>query len=143
VTSFAQNDQTLGAMEICRVVKVDKLSAESPLILIISHVNPLLHSAGNEIRILKMIKWLRAKGFRVVLLLNHGPLSLEIRKQFLEIVDAVYTPDECPAPIFLRIIRAAKRLFLQQPAPVTESEKVRVYLCPPSLIYASGVLCNR
>jgi glycosyltransferase involved in cell wall biosynthesis len=124
-------------------MKVGKASAESPVILIISHVNPLLHSAGNEIRILKMIKWLRAKGFKVVLLLNHDPLSMEIRKQFLEIVDAVYTPDECPVPIFPRIIRAAKRLFLQQAAPVTESEKVRFYLCPPSLIYASGVLYKR
>jgi hypothetical protein len=60
-------------------------------VLLISHVSPVLPSAGNEIRILKMINWLRAEGVKVVLLLNNPRLSCETRKKLLEIVDAVYT----------------------------------------------------
>ncbi|MBJ6751581.1 glycosyltransferase family 4 protein [Geomonas anaerohicana] len=44
-----------------------------PVILIITHVIPYPPSAGNEIRILKMMAWLRSLGLHIVLLLNHRP----------------------------------------------------------------------
>lgn len=117
-------------------------------LLFISHVNPILRSAGNEIRIYKMIKWLRAEGAKVVLLLNHPPLSSEIRLQLLGLVDAVYTPDQFRLSIFRRIItkiyyKIMKPLFFRQLSPKTDAEKVRAYFCPSDLIKASGVLCKR
>ncbi len=112
-------------------------------ILFISHVNPVLLSAGNEIRIYKMIKWLREEGAKVVLLLNHPSLSPETCNQLLQLVDAVHTLDEYRASIPLRIINRVRRKFFRPPAPLTESERVRAYLCPPSLILTTSVLCER
>ena len=113
------------------------------VILIISHVNPLLRSSGNEIRILKMINWLRSEKAYVVLLLNLPPLSVEIRSKLLEIVDAVYTPDECSASITKKIENAVNRICFPLLVPETEAEKVRTYLGRPYLIQATGVLCKR
>lgn len=111
--------------------------------LFISHVNPVYHTAGNEIRIFKMINWLRAEGVHVVLLLNLPPISSEIRKQLLKIVDAVYTPEECPPHFPTRIFTAVSGLFLRPSASRTECEKMRSYLGSPALIQATGVLCKK
>lgn len=119
------------------------ISNSALTVLFISHVNPVLRAAGNEIRILKMINWLRAEGVHVVLLLNLPPISSEIREQLLNIVDAVHTIDEC-LPLFpRRIINAADGLFSRHRAPRTEAKKMRSYLGSPSLIQATGVLCKR
>ena len=112
-------------------------------ILFISHVNPALRSGGNEIRLLKMINWLRAEGFHIVLLLNHPPLERDMRDQLLEIVDAVYTPDACPASLPKKIHNAMRRFLYPLPVPVTESEKVRAFHARPYLIQATGVLCKQ
>ena len=112
-------------------------------VLFISHVSPVLPSAGNEIRILKMINWLREEGAKVVLLLNSPPLSSETRKQLLEIVDAVHTPHEVSPSLPKKINNALNRLLFPKPAPATESEKVRAYLGSPYLIQATGTLCKR
>jgi glycosyltransferase involved in cell wall biosynthesis len=112
-------------------------------VLFISHVSPVLPSAGNEIRILKMINWLRAEGVKVVLLLNNPPLSNETRRRLLEIVDAVYTPHEVQPFFTKKINNEVNRLFFPKPAPATESERVRDYLGSPDLIQATGTLCKR
>lgn len=39
-------------------------------ILIISHINPALPSAGNERRLFNLVRWMRQKGYRVELILN-------------------------------------------------------------------------
>jgi glycosyltransferase involved in cell wall biosynthesis len=111
--------------------------------LFISHVNPVYRAAGNEIRVFKMINWLRAEGVHVVLLLNLPPISSEIRKQLLKIVHAVYTPEECPPPFPTRIITTVSGLILRPSAPRTEWEKMRSYLGSPALIQATGVLCKK
>lgn len=118
-------------------------SKNSFTILFVSHVNPALRSGGNEIRLLKMINWLRAEGFHIVLLLNHPPLSVDMRNQLLEIVDAVYTPDECPTSLKRKINNAVNRFIDHQPIPVTETEKVRAFHGRPYLIQATGALCKR
>ena len=118
-------------------------SANSFTVLLISHVNPALRSEGNEIRILKMINWLRAEGAKVVLLLNQPLLSTERRSQLLEIVDAVYTPDECPVSLARKIKNAANRFYFRPPVPATKSEQMRAYLGSKYLIQATGILCKR
>jgi glycosyltransferase involved in cell wall biosynthesis len=50
------------------------------MILVISHVIPYPPSAGNEIRIMNMMKWLQDKGFGIVFLFNHETVSNERRK---------------------------------------------------------------
>jgi glycosyltransferase involved in cell wall biosynthesis len=119
------------------------ISNSALTVLFISHVNPVLPAAGNEIRILKMIHWLRAEGIHVVLLLNLPPISSEIREQLLNIVDAVHTVDECLPPFPRRIINAVNGLFSRHRAPRTEAEKMRSYLGSPSLVQATGILCKR
>ena len=113
------------------------------VILFISHVNPILHAAGNEVRILKMINWLRAENAYVVLLLNLPPIAIEVRKKILEIVDAVHTPDECSVSFPRKVKNALDRLISPLPPPVTEAEKVRAYLGRPYLTQAVGVLAKR
>jgi glycosyltransferase involved in cell wall biosynthesis len=117
-------------------------------VLIVSHVNPILRSAGNEIRIYKMIKWLRGEGANVILLLNNPPLSYELRLQILDLVNAVYTHNEFNLvrikDIIPRRIKDIKRnIFQRAKQGEKESEKVRKYLCSKQLIKASKVLCKR
>lgn len=89
------------------------------------------------------MNWLRTEGAEVVFLLNHPPLSTERRNQLLEIVDAVYTPDEFPVPFSRKIKKAANRCFSLPPAPATRSEQVRAYLGSQYIIQATGILCKR
>src|SRR5215218_10171014 len=63
---------------------------QQPTILVVSHVVPCPPSAGNEIRILKMLHWFRGQGYRVVLLLNHEPLAPEQQRDLDGLVDAVH-----------------------------------------------------
>lgn len=65
-------------------------SQARPAILIVSHVVPYPPAAGNEIRILKMIEWLRSEGFALVLLLNHPPLPEERIAALKRYVDQVH-----------------------------------------------------
>ncbi len=63
---------------------------QEPVILIVSHVVPHPPAAGNEIRILKMMEWLRSTGFSVVLLLNHDPLPPERLAALESVVNSVH-----------------------------------------------------
>jgi glycosyltransferase involved in cell wall biosynthesis len=63
---------------------------QAPAILVISHVVPFPPTAGNEIRILKMLTWLRAEGYRIVLLLNHERLGPERQRDLQPVADAVH-----------------------------------------------------
>lgn len=59
-------------------------------IIFITHVVPYPPAAGNEIRILKMITWLRQQGFEIVLLLKADQMKPELRKTLEEIVGLVH-----------------------------------------------------
>jgi glycosyltransferase involved in cell wall biosynthesis len=63
---------------------------KAPVVLLISHVVPYPPAAGNEIRILKMVNWLKSRGFRIVMLLNHEPLSTEQRIDLENAVGTVH-----------------------------------------------------
>jgi len=52
-----------------------------PMILVVSHVIPYPPAAGNEIRILKMLKILQEFGFGVVLLINKENVSDDIKNK--------------------------------------------------------------
>lgn len=73
-------------------MEIDKLLAKSS-IMIISHVVPFPPSAGNEIRIYKMIQWLKKEGFSVILLLNHHVLDKANVKALESFVDSLHFVD--------------------------------------------------
>ena len=59
-------------------------------ILLITHVIPYPPSAGNEIRILNLLKWFKSEGYQTVLLLKVDFLESHILSGLKNIVDAVY-----------------------------------------------------
>lgn len=65
-------------------------TSRKPSILIVSHVVPHPPAAGNEIRILKMMEWLRSAGFSIILLLNHEPLPSERLATLKSVADFVH-----------------------------------------------------
>ncbi len=75
------------------------------------------------------------EGLKVILLLNHPPLSIEMRKQLLEIVDVVHTPDECRASIPLRIINRVRRMFFRPPVPRQNLKEFESISARPSDTY--------
>jgi glycosyltransferase involved in cell wall biosynthesis len=66
------------------------LSEIKPLVLVISHVIPYPPAAGNEIRILKMLNWLKQKGFSIILLFNHSQLPSEGRPELERLFSHVH-----------------------------------------------------
>ncbi|HIJ80481.1 MAG TPA: glycosyltransferase [Desulfuromonadales bacterium] len=60
-------------------------------ILIVTHVIPYPPAAGNEIRIMSMINWLKSAGFRIVLLLKHYDLPAETITLLEEKIGVVHT----------------------------------------------------
>ncbi|HEY6838526.1 MAG TPA: hypothetical protein VI389_07280, partial [Geobacteraceae bacterium] len=63
-------------------------------ILVVSHVVPYPPAAGNQLRIHRMLTWLRSEGYRVVLLLNHPPLSRREMELLQTTVDSVHLIDD-------------------------------------------------
>lgn len=76
------------------------MTARSETVLLVTHVVPFPPAAGNEIRILKLISWLRDRGFRVVLLLTSRALPPDVRAGLEARVDhlALLPPLAQPAP---------------------------------------------
>jgi glycosyltransferase involved in cell wall biosynthesis len=63
-------------------------------IIVISHVVPCPPEAGNELRIHRLLAWLRGEGYRIVLLVNHAPLPREAREALEATVDRVHFIDD-------------------------------------------------
>lgn len=132
-----------------------------PTILLISHVIPYPPAAGNEIRILKMIGWLRRAGFRVVMLLNHEPITPARRSELEKLMDAVhfigdhYKADLPPPPERGLASRLADRLALTLPDSLLytalfgldkkeklHSDSVKRYLGSDRLVQVTRHLCE-
>lgn len=67
-----------------------KDTSQNLTIMMITHVVPFPPAAGNEIRILRMLKWLKKEEYKIVLLLNVDSLEPRILNSLEEIVDAVH-----------------------------------------------------
>jgi len=59
-------------------------------ILIITHVLPFPPSAGNEIRIFKLLKFLKESGYRTILFITSANLSEEAFQELSNVVEEVY-----------------------------------------------------
>jgi len=136
---------------------------KAPVILLISHVIPYPPAAGNEIRILKMVKWLISRGFRVVMLLNHEPLSTEQRLDLENVVGTVHFVDDDYGAEFPRVAKKRhpylplKKVLARLPADTflyrwlfcagkrkkLDSDNVKAYFASDRLIRLTSHLCER
>ncbi len=125
-------------------------------ILIISHVIPHPPRAGNELRIKKMILWLRNHGYRVELLLNHDTLDIPDKEELQKVVDDLHFRDKYSkvlpfSPNNLIFFQAFK-LFIKKLLNSfgllryfehrLTSEQVKTDLCPPALVSTAAKLCK-
>jgi glycosyltransferase involved in cell wall biosynthesis len=131
-------------------------------VIIITHVIPFPPAAGNEIRILKMITWLKRKGFEIVLLLNAD--CLERRKSLEKIVGRVHLLGDDYGITFKPIPHQKKegltllkeklegqvvatsffqRFFGEARQKKMRSDDVKKSLAPERLIQITGHLCEK
>lgn len=131
-----------------------------PCVLVITHVIPFPPSAGNEVRILKLLLWLRSQGYKTVLLLNHSYLDEARRKEVEKVADEVHL-----ASIVTEVSAAARqslvRCFIECFSNISKvrdvmmslrnlysskltaaSKKTKQNLCPPTLIASAEKLCR-
>src|SRR6185369_13619377 len=105
----------------------------SNTILLISHVNPADPCAGNERRILNLIRWLKSEGFRIELLLNTAFVEQKTMNALDVLVDAVHTLSS------LSLLEKLRLSFIssekQDLHPVTDK------LSPPALLRLTSILC--
>lgn len=64
--------------------------------LLITHVIPRPCTAGNEIRIAKLITWLKSSGIKVILLLNTRTLSESQEKLSMNVDDYYFIGKDRP-----------------------------------------------
>jgi glycosyltransferase involved in cell wall biosynthesis len=129
----------------------------SPTILMISHVVPCTPAAGNEIRILKMIRWLKKEGYRIIFLLNgEDGFEPSILNSFDDIVDRVHlvgddygvdlstqcTRKVCGASFKERVTGLIANTFLGDRKRV-RSNAVKKSLAHERLIQVTGFLCRK
>jgi len=131
-------------------------------ILVVSHVVPYPPAAGNEIRILKMLDWLKAEGFSIILLLNHSALPAERHQELERLFHRVhyigndYGDNLRPLPkrrlgatlrdalsVFLGHSAAMHRLvFGQDREKKVKSDGVKKYLAADRLMQITEYLCR-
>ncbi len=137
-----------------------------PAVLVITHVLPVLASAGNEVRILRLLAWLRDSGYRIVLLLKHETLDPVLRRRLEAVADAVHLIGEPPAEGALARIRGRYRRYdatrsslfrfasqawaivsriagRRSAAVRREGERIKRELCPEALVAMTDELCRR
>ena len=106
-----------------------------PVVILITHVVPYPPAAGNEIKILKLLQWLKEGGYKTVLLLNQPVLQEQIRRDLEKIVDAIHLTDTDDTQMETSIVRPiAETLAFSNP--------VKKNLCPPRLISETYRLCK-
>lgn len=69
---------------------MNKPTDDKPLILVVSHVIPYPPAAGNEIRILKMLKAIQESGFGIILLFNQDHISEDIKNKLNHLFEHIH-----------------------------------------------------
>jgi glycosyltransferase involved in cell wall biosynthesis len=140
---------------------------KNPTIIFITHVIPYPPAAGNEIRILKLITWLRGRGYRTILLLKVHSLPAEVRAGLEEVVDAVHClhemTDDLTPPVpgqasgfFRKLLGKAVDVVARnrlsngtpnenRPEDIfkRKSSALKKSLCPDKLIRLTRQLCSK
>lgn len=134
----------------------------APTIIFITHVVPYPPAAGNEIRILNLIKWFRKRGYRVVLLLNMDSLDPASRESLGKIVDGIHCRDEDIPNVEIpktarqentfkavlksavkRVVKTSMKEDVSDKEYKKRSEAVKKGLCPDKLIQMTHYYCSK
>lgn len=99
----------------------------------ISHVMPIPTSAGNEMRILKLLKILKSKGFSIIYLLNQTSVNQSSVQRLKEYVEEVYYIDSDRIRMDKKIVSSAVEFL-------SNKNQIKKYLCPPELVYLTSIL---
>ncbi len=131
---------------------------DRPVVVVVSHFVPVPPSAGNEKRLFHLLRWLNARGFDVVLVVNalHLRLTPERIRQLRGEVRALELVGQ-PTPLTTRLPWPARQLLsrahglvsfasqarsrLQRPR--TRLEQIEEDFCPPPLLRALDVIVRR
>jgi glycosyltransferase involved in cell wall biosynthesis len=116
---------------------VSSIIVNRPAVIVVTHVVPFPATAGNEIRILKLLQWLKERGCKTILLLNQPGITGEIRRRLEKIVDAVHITDISDSQVDQSIVVQPIVKTLQH------LNQVKRNLCPPKLIYMTHALCKK
>ena len=105
-------------------------------VLVISHVMPVPPAAGNEIRILKILQFLKSNGFSVIYLLNQKLASQDAVLELKNYVDEIYLNNIDSNIIDGKIVSSSIEFL-------SDKNEVKKSLCPPDLVFLSSVLSEK
>jgi glycosyltransferase involved in cell wall biosynthesis len=124
-------------------------SSPSRTIVMVTHVVPYPPSAGNEMRIYKLLQWLKSKGYHVHLVIRQldamavPEASLkalrEVTEETLDLTLATHGT-KMRMQLLLRVVRRL-RAYARIPAPRTE--RMEDAFCPPSFLKEVRRVCRR
>ena len=69
------------------------ISKNSHTILMITHVVPYPPAAGNEIRILNLLRYFKREGWRIIVLFRDSRIDNDVKDRLKEIIDHIYLPE--------------------------------------------------
>jgi glycosyltransferase involved in cell wall biosynthesis len=116
-------------------------------VLLVSHVSPVPASAGNEVRLAKLLAWLRGEGWRTILLLNAQVPDPETLEAIRALVDDLHFVGEFQGRVEDGPSGAASLLEkVGMRLPVIgrrlEAQRIKGSLAPPALVEGTSILCR-
>jgi glycosyltransferase involved in cell wall biosynthesis len=143
-------------------VKSSSVNGDSPYVLVVTHLVPYPPARGVELRIWKLLNWLKVEGFCPILVLTGDEASTEAIAELKKVTDAVYWPKRPfrtrlgrKLPLLRKFVwerikpwlhRSNGHLELFPNGSNSNSLKAQNYkraLCPDSLIPLVGSLARR
>ncbi len=105
-------------------------------VLLITHVIPTLRAAGNEVRILKLLRWLSEQQYSTTLLFNQHSVADSVRNGLREYVDTIYTTGDLIAAVDPRVVDPVLE-------PYKSAHPDKQGLCPRELVSQTFNICQR
>ena len=109
------------------------MRAKERFIFVVTHLFPYPPSHGTELRILKLMKGLKALGYQVVLVLNQQPDDQESLAQLNEFLAAVHWPGSSWRTRVGRRFPRLRRLVWENVKPLLPSAKMTGRSAPARL----------
>jgi glycosyltransferase involved in cell wall biosynthesis len=111
-------------------------------ILFVSHVAPYPEAAGNQVRIARMMRWLRQQGHEIFLLLNAAELAPEVEAALRRELDGLFLLDRVHMTAWPRFALGPLVDEDAEPAPLPPRE-LRERFAPSALVEATYDVCQR
>jgi glycosyltransferase involved in cell wall biosynthesis len=111
-----------------------RLPTTPKVVLMVTHVVPVPPAAGNEMRILKMLRWLRDEEFRVIILFNRPAIESSVLEAMKPYADALYCLGDLEKAVDPRLVEPVLE-------PYARAHPTKKNLCPPKLIQLTHDIC--